>query len=161
MTPSRLRAAAILLLAGIGVSACAYDDYGYGYGRTYSSVSIGVGGCDPYWGSCYGRGYYDPWWGWYGGYYYPGIGIYVYDSWGRRFPWNEYQRGYWENRRQRWGGRNWNDHRWERWDGFRSGRGYYPSGQNSGSTWGNGAGNRGGWTRHGEMTRSETRSGRR
>jgi hypothetical protein len=121
----RLRAVAILLAGAVGLSACAYDD-GYGYG----GVSVGYGGrgyCDPRWDDCYGYdsygygygGAYDPWYGWWGGYYYPGIGIYIYDQGGRRYRWNDNQRRYWEGRRQNYRGRDWNDQRWQRWDGFR------------------------------------------
>jgi hypothetical protein len=124
MSLIRLRTAALLLAAGIGVSACAYGD-GYGYG--YGGLSAGYGGyCDPYWDDCYygggGYGAYDPWYGWYGDYYYPGIGIYVFDRSGRRYRWNDDHRRYWEGRRQHWGDRNWGDRRWERWDGYRGDR---------------------------------------
>jgi hypothetical protein len=122
MSATRLRTVIILLAAGLGLSACAYDD-GYGYG--YGGVSVGYGSryCDPYWDDCYygGRGAYayDPWYGWYGDYYYPGIGIYVFDRSGRRYRWNDDQSRYWGSRRQRWGDRDWNDRRWERWQGYR------------------------------------------
>jgi hypothetical protein len=126
MSATRLRTPLILLVAGLGLSACAYDD-GYGYG--YGGVSVGYGNryCDPYWDDCYsgyGRGgyAYDPWYGWYGDYYYPGIGIYVFDRSGRRHRWNDDHRRYWEGRRQRWGDRDWNDRRWERWQGYRGDR---------------------------------------
>jgi hypothetical protein len=123
-----LRAAALVLAGTIGLSACAYDD---GYGG-YGGVSVGYGSggyCDPYYGcdSGYGYGYgngaygnaYDPWYGWYGGYYYPGIGIYIYDQSGRRYRWNDNYRNYWEGRRNHYNGRDWNDRRWERWEGYR------------------------------------------
>lgn len=122
MSAARLRTAIILLAAGIGLSGCAYDR-GYGYG----GLSVGYGGyCDPYWDDCYsgyGRGgYYDPWYGWYGDYYYPGIGIYVFDRGGRRYRWSDDHRRYWEGRRHHWGDRDWNDRRWERWQGYRGDR---------------------------------------
>ena len=44
---------------------------------------------------------YDPF-GWYGDYYYPGVGIYVYDRHHSRHVWNDTQRRYWENRRSHW-----------------------------------------------------------
>jgi hypothetical protein len=124
---ARLRTSLILAAAGLGLSACAYDD-GYGYG----GLSVGYGGyggyggyCDPYYEGCYsgyGYGYGDPWYGWYGDYYYPGIGIYVFDRHGRRHRWSDNDRRYWEGRRGHWQGRDWNDHRWERWDGYRGDR---------------------------------------
>lgn len=120
----RLRTAVLLVAAGLGLSACGYDR-GYGYGGL--SVGYGSAGyCDPYWGDCYyGRGssYYDPWYGWYGDYYYPGFGIYVYDRYRRPHRWNDDHRRYWEGRRGHYRGRDWNDRRWERWDGWdRDGR---------------------------------------
>ncbi|MEA3065825.1 MAG: hypothetical protein QOJ27_2277, partial [Sphingomonadales bacterium] len=118
MSLIRLRTA-VLLAAGLGLSACAYDR-GYGYG----GLSVGYGGyCDPYYDDCYSGygygGYSDPWYGWYGDYYYPGIGIYVFDRYGRRHRWNDDHRRYWEGRRGHWQGRDWNDRRWERWDNYR------------------------------------------
>jgi hypothetical protein len=89
MRVPRLRLAALALVSGIALSGCAYDmygnDYGYGYGP-YGSLGVGYGGYGygGYGYSPYGYGYgpygygYDPF-GWYGGYYYPGSGIYVYD----------------------------------------------------------------------------------
>lgn len=115
MSARRLRLAATLLAGTLGLSACAYGD-GYGYGR--ASVGYGSRYCDPYWDDCYASAY-DPWYGWYGNYYYPGTGFYVFDRWGRRYRWSEDYRRYWEGRRQRWGDRNWDDRRWERWDGYR------------------------------------------
>lgn len=79
-------------LAGAAALAGCTED---GYGR--SSLSIG-----------YNAGYGDPYWGWYGDYYYPGTGIYVYDRYRHRSTWNDAQRGYWEGRRGNWrGDRNW------------------------------------------------------
>jgi hypothetical protein len=93
MRVPRLRLAALALVSGIALSGCAYDMYGdgYGYGGGYGGLGVGIGygggyggygyGYSPY-GYGYGGygygGYYDPF-GWYGGYYYPGTGIYVYD----------------------------------------------------------------------------------
>ena len=118
MSVRRFRLPALLLASTLGLSACAY---GYGdYG--YASVGYGGGYCDPYYDDCYGgyggSHYGDPWYGWYDDYYYPGWGIYVYDQWRRPHRWNDYHRSYWESRRHRWGDRNWNDRRWERWDGW-------------------------------------------
>src|SRR4051812_44151894 len=107
MRHPRLRALAIAVLGVTGLSACADYGYGDGYGRV--SVGYGGGGCDPYYYDCgayggygYGAGYGgygsygDPYWGWWGDYFYPGIGFYVYDRIGRRYPWNEQTRRYWE-----------------------------------------------------------------
>lgn len=136
----RLRALLVALAGVAGLSACAEEYGGYGY----TNVQPGYGGgCDPYYYDCryYGGGYggygygwngwgADPWWGWYDGYYYPGVGFYLYDGYGRRYPWNENYRRYWEGRRGAWGQRNWNDNRWQRWDGYRNG--------GTGQTWHNG-----------------------
>lgn len=127
MSFPRLRAIALAAAATLGLGACSYGGYGSGIG-----VSVGYGSgfgygssyCDPYWDDCYydrysRRGSFDPWYGWYNGFYYPGIGTYVYDRFGRPRLWDDGYRSYWEGRRRFWGHRNWNDRRWERWDGYR------------------------------------------
>jgi hypothetical protein len=68
-------------LGAAAIGGC--TDRGYGY----SGVSVGYNAA---WG--------DPYWGWYGDYYYPGTGVYVYDRNHRRHAWNDTQRGYWEGR---------------------------------------------------------------
>jgi hypothetical protein len=124
----RLHIPLLLVAAAAGLGACSYND-GYGYGGV--SVGYGTAGyCDNYNYDCafrsgygdyvgYGTGY-DPWYGWYGDYYYPGIGIYIYDRGGRRHRWNDNHRRHWEGRRENWQGRNWNDRRWQNWSGYRS-----------------------------------------
>ena len=112
-----LRAAALVLASAGALSACSYYDDGYGYG--YGGVSVGYGSagyCDPYYDDCYGGHYSDAWYGWYGDYYYPGFGVYIYDRYRRPYRWTDDHRRYWESRRHRYGGRDWNDRRWERWD---------------------------------------------
>ncbi len=94
---SALLATALAGAAALG--GCAEDGYGY------SGVSVGYNAA---WG--------DPYWGWYGDYYYPGTGVYVYDRQRRRHAWNDIQRGYWEGRRGNWRGdrgwrNNWHDFR--------------------------------------------------
>jgi hypothetical protein len=120
----RFRSAAFLLAATIGLGACTYND-GYGYSRVSVGYSSG-GYCDPYYQDCYrsryGRRAYDPWYGWYGDYYYPGIGFYIYDRWGGRRQWDDNHRRYWESRRSGYRDRDWNDRRWENWDGYRGDR---------------------------------------
>ena len=120
MFESRLRLPALLIATGLALSGCYSDGYGY------SRVSIGYGSnCDPYYDNCgsrYRGSYYgDPWYGWYDDYYYPGIGIYIYDRSGRRYRWSDNHRYYWENRRQGYRDRDWSDRRWENWDGYRRG----------------------------------------
>ncbi|WP_448663583.1 hypothetical protein ACG3SL_02605 [Sphingomonas sp. CJ20] len=94
-------ATGVAALAGaVALSGCVNDGYGYGGVRTSYNAA---------WG--------DPYWGWYGDYYYPGTGVYVYDRQRHRHRWNDGQRGYWEGRRSGWRGdrrgwrSNWRDFR--------------------------------------------------
>ena len=82
-----------------------YCSYGYGsYGLGYG----GYGGYDRYgfpyggtgYGSC-GYGFGSPYFGWYGDYYYPGSGYYVYDRYRRPHVWTDSQKRYWTERRNR------------------------------------------------------------
>ncbi len=109
MSVFNLKTAALAMVAGVGLSGCAYGPYGglgvgvgygngYGYGDYY----------DPYYGggyyganyNRYGYGYGQPYYGWYGDYYYPGTGYYVYDRYRRAHRWTDAQRRYWEWRRR-------------------------------------------------------------
>lgn len=110
------RTLALVAALGVTTTACV-DDYGYG------GLSVGYGSPGYYGG--YG-GYYDgfgdygafgsPYWGWFGDYYYPGTGYYVYDRYRRPHRWTDSQRNYWERRRNDWrGDRNWRDN-WGGWD---------------------------------------------
>jgi hypothetical protein len=74
------------------------------------SVGVGNGYYDPYYGgygyrtgySRYGYPYgFDPYWGWYDGFYYPGTGFYVYDRYRRPYRWTDTHRRYWTDRRER------------------------------------------------------------
>nr|WP_246352252.1 hypothetical protein [Sphingomonas xinjiangensis] len=108
-------AAGLLGVLGLSTGGCAEDGYGY------SGVSVGYGVADyggygydglGYDGFGYGSGL-GSYFGWYGDYYYPGSGVYVYDQYRRPFRWNQGQRRYWENR-----GRNWRGDRnpnWGQW----------------------------------------------
>jgi hypothetical protein len=73
---ARTRTVAFCLAAAIAVSGCA-GDRGYGYGE------VGVAGPA------------NPYFGWYGDYYYPGAGYYVYDRSGGEHRWNRDQHHYW------------------------------------------------------------------
>ena len=107
-----------LLAAGaLALGGCAYDNYGYGYGP-YSGLSVGVGYGSGYYGGYGGYGgYYNSYlpFGWYDDFYYPGSGIYVYDSYRRPHVWSSSQRAYWSGRRSQyehhsgttWSGSNW------------------------------------------------------
>ena len=95
-----IRTAVLTAVAAIGLSACmspyGYGGVGVGYGNGYYD---GYGGYPSY-GAGYGSGYgYEPYWGWYDGYYYPGTGYYVYDRYRRPHRWDRY-RDYWERRRE-------------------------------------------------------------
>jgi hypothetical protein len=108
MRVPKLGVAALALVSGISLGGCAYDSYGGygGYGGGYSGVSFGVGYGggygygDPYYGG--GYGYYGSPFGWYDDFYYPGTGIYVYDSYRRPHAWNDRQRRYWSQRSGSW-----------------------------------------------------------
>jgi hypothetical protein len=120
----RLRAAAVALVAGIGLAGCTtpygyngvsvgvgnagyydpyYDGYGYGgygYGG-YPAYGVGYGYGSGYPGYGYGYGYgYAPYYGWYDNFYYPGSGYYVYDRYRKPHRWTDEQRRYWEARRK-------------------------------------------------------------
>ena len=115
MILKRLGLASLVIGLGIGAAGCT-DGYGYsgvnvgyasGYGDGYGGYGNGYGG-NGYYGAGYGgvgAGYF----GWYGDYYYPGNGVYVYDRYRRPYRWNDGQRRYWEGRRGNYrGDRNWN-----------------------------------------------------
>jgi hypothetical protein len=95
---TRLIILAALSAAALPLGACATG--GYGHGRP---------------GYAYDAAWGDPFWGWYGDYYYPGTGFYVYNVHHRRIRWNDDQRRYWEGRHNGWRGpagsirRNWRD----------------------------------------------------
>ena len=112
MSVFNLKTAALAIVAGVGLSGCAYGPYGGGLG-----VGVGYGsgygyGYDDYYDPYYGGGYYganynrygygygQPYYGWYNGYYYPGSGYYVYDRDRRAHRWSDAQRRYWEWRRR-------------------------------------------------------------
>ena len=112
MSVFNLKTAALAIVAGVGLSGCAYGPYGSGLG-----VGVGYGNgygygdyYDPYYGGYYGAnynrygsygyGYGMPYYGWYNGYYYPGTGYYVYDRDRRAHRWSDAQRRYWEWRRR-------------------------------------------------------------
>ena len=104
-----------LLAAGaLALGGCA--DY-YGGGLGYGSYYGGYGGYygSPYDGGYYGYGYgYDPF-GWYGDYYYPGVGVYVYDTHHNRHYWDDSQQRYWSGRRSQYQshtGHTWNSANW-------------------------------------------------
>lgn len=111
MSVFNFKTAALAIVAGVGLSGCAYGPYGglgvgVGYGNGYGY------GYDDYYGrgyygagyDRYGYGYGQPYYGWNNGYYYPGTGYYVYDRYRRPHRWSDAQRRYWEWRQR--GARN-------------------------------------------------------
>ena len=103
----RLALAATGIAAALALNSCT-DGYGY------TGVSLGYSSPGYYYDDAWG----DPYWGWYGDYYYPGVGIYVYDRGGGRHRWNDRSRRYWEGRRHYWRGgdrrADWRDFRRDR-----------------------------------------------
>jgi hypothetical protein len=109
MSVFNFKTAALAIVAGVGLSGCAYGPYGgLGVGASYGN-GYGYGNYyDPYYGSGYyganynryGYGYGQPYYGWYDGYYYPGTGYYVYDRNRRAHRWSDTQRRYWEWRQR-------------------------------------------------------------
>ena len=98
MSAFQIRTAALTVAAAIGLSACMSP---YGYGGVGVGAGYGGGYYDGYGpGYGYASGYgYEPYWGWYDGYYYPGSGYYVYDSYRRPHRWDDDHRRHWEGRR--------------------------------------------------------------
>ena len=86
---------AVIAAAALALGGCASNGQGYGYGRVAHGYNYPA------------RSYY----GWYGNFYYPGNGYYLYDRYGIRHRWNDRERGYWQ---QRGGGR----HHHENWSGY-------------------------------------------
>lgn len=124
----RMRSILTLALAagGLSLGACADDMYGpygyggvnvgYGYGGYYGPYDYGYG---PY---GYGYGAFDPF-GWYGDFYYPGAGFYVYDSYRRPHYWNGAQQHYWSGRVSTWQRQSGTTTTHENWSGFSRGGG--------------------------------------
>jgi len=99
--------AALLVAAGAGGSGCVYD---VGLGYSSDGYYDDAYGCDPYGGydayfDCdYGQGFGNIGFGggWYDNYYYPGHGIFLFDTFGRRYPMREQYRRYWGEQRHNW-----------------------------------------------------------
>jgi len=105
MLMKRIRLIGLALVAGLATAAC-NDGYGYGgvsagygsggyYGPAYGYGDVGY----PGYGGYGGYGYAPSYFGWYGDYYYPGTGVYVYDRYRRAHRWNGVQQRYWQGRR--------------------------------------------------------------
>jgi hypothetical protein len=100
---------ALLVAASAGLSGCVYD-VGLGLGLASDGYYDDAYACDPYGG-------YDAYYncdyahafsnigfggGWYDNYYYPGHGIFLFDTFGRRYSMREQYRRYWGERRHNW-----------------------------------------------------------
>ena len=104
-----IRTIGLALTAGLSLAAC--DTYGYGgYGGGYGNYGYGSGVSLGYPNSSY--------WGWNDGYYYPGTGYYVYDSYRRPYRWNPTQQAYWTGRQTSWRSHN-RDRMRDNWREFR------------------------------------------
>ena len=91
-----------LIAAGaLTLGGCAYGDLGYGVGLGYGGGyydSPYYGAYGPYGGYGAYPGYYGGFgapFGWYDDYYYPGAGVFVYDSYRRPHRWSSRERDYW------------------------------------------------------------------
>jgi hypothetical protein len=133
MRVPRLALAAVAAAGAIALSGCAddmYGPYGYGYGAYGYGYSPYGYGYAPYgygYGYPYGGyGYYDAYYpfGWYDDFYYPGVGIFVYDRFRNRRVWNGGEQRFWMNRRSTWqshGGTTGPTGTRENWSGFSRG----------------------------------------
>ena len=109
--------AALLIAASAGLSGCVYD---VGLGFASDGYYDDAYGCDPYGGydayyNCdYGQAFSNIGFGggWYDNYYYPGHGIFLFDTFGRRYPMREQYRRYWGERRHSW----YREHRGRDWE---------------------------------------------
>ena len=112
------RAAAFALASGLSLAACStYGNYGNGYG--YNGYGYNGYGS----GSRVSLGYSSsPYWGWNSGYYYPGAGSYVYDSYRRPYRWNRTQQTYWTGRQTSWRNQGVRRQIRENWRDFRQDR---------------------------------------
>jgi hypothetical protein len=103
---SLIRKLSLVAVAAVGLAGCStFNPY------VGTSIGVGSGYYDPYYGSNYGGYasyggygapygvYSSPYGGWYSGYYYPGTGAYVYDQQRRRYAISQAQRRYWEQQR--------------------------------------------------------------
>lgn len=110
MSVRRISAIGLIAALGFGTAACT-DGYGYsGVELGYSSPGYYDGG---YYDGGYGGGFASSYYGWYGDYYYPGSGYYVYDRDRRAHRWNQGQQRYWYDR-----GRQYRGERRQNWQGF-------------------------------------------
>jgi len=95
----------LISAAAVALGGCAYGDVGLGLGYGgyggYGDYGYAYG---PYGGYGAYPGYYGgfgaPYYGWYDSFYYPGSGIYVYDSYRRPRTWTSRERNYWMGRQR-------------------------------------------------------------
>ena len=99
--------AALLVAASAGLSGCVYDiGLGFASDGYYEDgyACDPYGGYDAYYNCDYGQAFSNIGFGggWYDNYYYPGHGIFLFDTFGRRYPMREQYRRYWGERRHNW-----------------------------------------------------------
>ncbi len=85
---------AAVVLGSAALTGC--YEYGYNSLSVYSGDNYRHGYNNPSYGN--------PYWGWRGNYYYPGVGNHVYDHDRRPHRWRDDDRRYWEARRNDWRG---------------------------------------------------------
>lgn len=108
-----------LVAAGaLALGGCSYDSYGMGLGAGYGGYYGDYGYAGPYYGN-----YGSPYFGWYDDFYYPGTGVYVYDSYRRPHMWNDRQRSYWTGRQHEMTRSGHSATFRENWSGFHRRRG--------------------------------------
>jgi hypothetical protein len=95
MTIMRTRILLLTGLASLSLGACAADG-------AYAGGGLGFGADVPFYNAstCWDQGFYNysfltPYCGWYGGYFYPGSGRYVYGRDRQRHVWTGGQQNYW------------------------------------------------------------------
>ena len=99
--------AALLVAASAGLSGCVYDvGLGFASDGYYEDgyACDPYGGYDAYYNCDYGQAFSNIGFGggWYDNYFYPGHGIFLFDTFGRRYLMREQYRRYWGERRHSW-----------------------------------------------------------
>lgn len=109
-------------VAALSLGGCYYYGDVAGYDSYY----------DPYYSSYPGTSFAYTYFGWYDDFYYPGVGVHVFDRYGHRHRWSDRHRQFWEGRRGHYRG-----HR-EDWSGFSRGHDGLYRDQRRGERGGNG-----------------------
>ncbi len=99
----------LAVAASLSLSGCYYYGDLAGYDSSYDSSY------DPYYSGYGSATFAYSYFGWYQDFYYPGIGVHVFDRYGNRHRWSDRHRRYWEGLGYRHRDRR------ENWDGFSRG----------------------------------------